>query len=83
VNRRNFLNSLLVAGASFSILPGAGRLWVAKKPDLIWRHPVWRHPEAGCSLTQASFAVISPAMFVELALRESSLHFQKIMGGKL
>jgi len=31
MNRRNFLNSILLAGASFSILPGAGRLWKARR----------------------------------------------------
>jgi hypothetical protein len=28
VNRRNFIQSMLTAGAAFTILPGAGRLWV-------------------------------------------------------
>jgi len=31
MNRRNFLKNILVAGASFSILPSAGRLWKAER----------------------------------------------------
>ena len=34
MNRRNFIRNILVAGASFSILPGAGRLWVATRQPL-------------------------------------------------
>lgn len=29
MNRRNFIGNLLVAGASFMVLPGAGRVWKA------------------------------------------------------
>jgi hypothetical protein len=29
MNRRNFINNLLIAGASFMVLPGAGRIWKA------------------------------------------------------
>lgn len=29
MNRRNFIENILVAGASFMILPGAGRIWRA------------------------------------------------------
>lgn len=32
MNRRNFLNNLLLAGASFTILPGANRVWKAVRP---------------------------------------------------
>ena len=32
MNRRGFLSQILVAGAAFSILPGAGRLWKATRP---------------------------------------------------
>lgn len=44
-SRRSFLRSILVAGASFSILPGAGRVWKAIRtgPPFIvseWIHPV-------------------------------------------
>lgn len=28
MNRRNFIGNLLAIGAGFTILPGAGRLWV-------------------------------------------------------
>lgn len=31
ISRRNFIGSLMVAGASFSILPGSGRVWVARR----------------------------------------------------
>lgn len=31
MNRRNFLGNLIVAGASFHILPGSERVWVAKR----------------------------------------------------
>ena len=27
MNRRNFIGNLIIAGASFAILPGAGRIW--------------------------------------------------------
>lgn len=33
--RRNFLRSILVAGASFTILPGAGRIWRAHHTETI------------------------------------------------
>lgn len=29
--RRNFLNGLIVAGAGFMILPGAGRVWTSRR----------------------------------------------------
>lgn len=35
MNRRNFLRGIVVAGASFNILPGAGRIWQARRPELI------------------------------------------------
>lgn len=40
MNRRNFIRNILVAGASFNVLPGAGRLWVARRsavsmPDMM------------------------------------------------
>ena len=37
MNRRNFIESILVAGAAFSILPGAGRIWRVTRtlPDAI------------------------------------------------
>lgn len=31
MNRRSFFKSILVAGASFTILPGAGRIWKAQR----------------------------------------------------
>lgn len=31
MNRRNFLGSLLAIGAGFTILPGAGRVWVPSR----------------------------------------------------
>lgn len=31
MNRRNFIGNLLLAGASFAILPGADRLWKARR----------------------------------------------------
>jgi len=31
MNRRNFIGNLILAGASFAILPGAGRLWKATR----------------------------------------------------
>jgi hypothetical protein len=31
MNRRNFIGNLIVAGATFAILPGAGRLWKATR----------------------------------------------------
>jgi len=30
MNRRNFLRNILVAGASFTILPSTGRIWRAR-----------------------------------------------------
>ena len=44
MDRRNFIGSLLVAGAGFFVLPGAGRLWVPERklivptPDSVWEH---------------------------------------------
>lgn len=35
MNRRNFLRGIIVAGASFNILPGAGRIWQARRPEII------------------------------------------------
>jgi hypothetical protein len=40
MNRRNFIRGLLATGASFTVLPSAGRLWVAKRPELII-NPEW------------------------------------------
>lgn len=34
MNRRNFIGNLLALGAGFTILPGAGRLWVPPKLEL-------------------------------------------------
>lgn len=34
MNRRSFLNQLLLGGTAFTILPGAGRIWKAKKEPL-------------------------------------------------
>ena len=31
MNRRNFIRNIMVAGAAFSILPGSGRIWAAKR----------------------------------------------------
>lgn len=31
VSRRNFISGLLAAGAGFTILPGAGRIWRAER----------------------------------------------------
>jgi len=38
MNRRNFIGNLLIAGASFAILPGAGRIWRAQRcvPNPAW-----------------------------------------------
>ena len=33
MNRRNFFQSILAIGAGFTILPGAGRLWVPREDD--------------------------------------------------
>ena len=35
MNRRNFISNLLTATAGFTILPSAGRLWVAKQEVLV------------------------------------------------
>lgn len=35
MNRRNFINNLIVAGASFTILPGAGRIWRATREQVL------------------------------------------------
>jgi len=40
MNRRNFINGIMVAGAGFMILPGAGRIWV---PETILLHH-WSYP---------------------------------------
>lgn len=34
VSRRNFISGLLAAGAGFTILPGAGRIWKVPKLDI-------------------------------------------------
>ena len=34
MNRRNFISNLLTATAGFTILPGAGRVWVARREPL-------------------------------------------------
>lgn len=31
MNRRNFIGGIIAAGAAFSILPGAGRVWAPKR----------------------------------------------------
>lgn len=41
MNRRNFIQSLLTAGASFTILPGAGRLWKAERAIIPAINPAW------------------------------------------
>lgn len=44
--RRNFLGTLLVAGATFTILPGAGRLWRARRRTRLWKvNPEWVNAE--------------------------------------
>lgn len=41
MNRRNFLNKLLLAGVGFSILPGSGRIWKAiKDKPVVYRYPI-------------------------------------------
>lgn len=40
MNRRNFLRGIVIAGASFNILPGAGRIWKAQRPELVV-NPAW------------------------------------------
>jgi len=37
MNRRNFISGLMVAGASFMVLPGTGRLWTVARPELVTR----------------------------------------------
>lgn len=51
MNRRNFLGNLLIAGASFAILPGAGRIWRAQRRLL---NPDWVNAPFG--LTQVFWA---------------------------
>jgi len=34
MNRRNFIRGLLVSGAAFTVLPGAGRLWRAQRASV-------------------------------------------------
>lgn len=46
INRRNFLGNLLIAGASFAILPGAGRIWRARRQIL---NPEWVNAPFGLS----------------------------------
>lgn len=36
MNRRGFLRDLLLGGAAFSILPGAGRIWKAQRKVPPW-----------------------------------------------
>ena len=36
MNRRNFIGNILTATAGFTILPGAGRIWVAKQEFPGW-----------------------------------------------
>lgn len=40
MNRRNFLRGIVIAGASFNILPGAGRIWKAQRSELVV-NPAW------------------------------------------
>lgn len=35
MNRRNFIKNLMVAGAAFTVLPGAGRIWKAERAPVI------------------------------------------------
>ena len=64
-SRRSFLRSILVAGASFSILPGAGRVWKASRQspeaydihdlmDLIWKIKEARKREGGSTFFRVS-----------------------------
>lgn len=39
MNRRNFIKNILIAGASFNILPGAGRIWKVERTKII--NPEW------------------------------------------
>lgn len=40
MDRRNFIGALLTIGAGFSILPGAGRLWVPERTIILPDHEV-------------------------------------------
>ena len=39
LDRRNFLGNLIIAGAVFTILPGAGRIWRAERRIV---NPDWK-----------------------------------------
>lgn len=62
MNRRNFLRGVIIAGASFNILPGAGRIWKAQRPDLVV-NPAW---------------VEAPYEVSFLTLPESNLDYSKL-----
>jgi hypothetical protein len=49
MNRRNFVKSIMVAGATFNILPGAHRLWVARREIIQVTKRFGTHPHyPGC-----------------------------------
>lgn len=47
MNRRNFIGSLLAAGASFMVLPSSGGIWKAARPRLICPPPIPYPPLTG------------------------------------
>ena len=38
MNRRNFIKGILAAGAAFTVLPGAGRIWHVQRAPLVVPH---------------------------------------------
>jgi hypothetical protein len=76
VNRRNFLCNILVAGASFTILPGAGRIWKAQRQldlkelfDLQWKIIERRKFYSIMAPRHPDTVLYSPSAFAEIKAR--------------
>lgn len=44
MDRRNFIGTLLAVGAGFTVLPGAGRLWIARRQTPRWKFVEFGYP---------------------------------------
>ena len=78
MNRRNFLKNIMVAGASFAVLPGAGRVWKATRNTGVyhWRidlEDVGLNP-IDCSLTRAIIYEFTIEDLNSMFPREREIH---------
>lgn len=63
MNRRNFLKNVLVGGASFAILPGAGRVWKATRdPRLV---PFWIETTPFSSFVSKEYQAYMEKLFLD------------------